>query len=188
MKISRLGSDNAVVTAELFVNKRNGKKYYNLRHGFKGKNTWVWYACLDANSFDVDGREIALDGADYYLDPIIRDGEVMTNPRGEVCYNLTKTTQGIGKNDRLVLWYPDCRGYVDVKCNVSGKANVIGNGTFSLPGQPSEVYPAPVVILYGNSELHWSGIDDCGKQAEQVIKYNYELGTWDFGDVITTDS
>ena len=171
--------------AELY--KSNDDKYYfNLRHGIVGYSFWRWSVGLDINYFrpTKELTEYVLDGNDYFLDPIKKNGVTSTDSIGNSLYTITKDKMTIHKNDILLLWEIPNKYFTNVSYETSGMCTVIGEGSVGrLRGDTVFKSPCPVIEILGDCILSWTGKDIEGKIYSQIIKYDYAEKKWDVSPI-----
>jgi len=178
MKITKLtlqGIKPAV--SEVIVNK--GKKYHNLKHGTTGKRLWSWSASMDVKKFPVTSDEgIILDGSDYVLIPISKDGKILKDGINNCNYVISKDNIESHTNDILVLWEIPIKNFNEVEISLSGDVVEIGRGYIGKyrPDRKQRI-PAPILEITGNCTIKWKATTFNGEVYQQII--NYKESSWD---------
>jgi len=189
MKILRLS--NSVISAAIadkYIDSKTNHEHFNINHGARGPDTWRWFACLHDMYFKSKEPQIVLDNDNYELDPVSRNGEPLTDTKGNQCYNIVIDNDPAHKNDILLLWTIPGRGYDNVEYDVSGSVEVIGAGSLGksrIEGTTS--YPAPVLLISGDCTLKWEGINSDGMKVTQVVNYEYWNTTWNIEPIESED-
>lgn len=185
------------VVAKIYNHKKNGKMYYNVKHGSSSKNAsndsdlWSYSLGLAKNHFPVneDVPELDLDGDDYIITTVKVNGEIMRDKKGNVLYNISRDKTDVHKKDIILLWEIPNKNYVDVKYVAEGTCTILGEG-ISGKERGDVIYssPAPVIEILGDVTLTWTGRyydNNTYKKVSQVIKYNYANNSWDIKPIIT---
>lgn len=178
MKITKLTLQGIkTVTSEIIEHK--GNKYHNLKHGTNGKRLWSWSASMDAKKFsDTDNGPITMDGSDYVLIPITRDGKIVKDGIGNCTYVISKDNVDSHTNDILVLWEIPIKNFNTVSIELSGDVIEVGRGYIGKYRiERRQRIPAPILEITGNCSITWEGVTFKGEKYKQVI--NYKESNWD---------
>ena len=186
------------VVAKIYYHKKNGKMYYNVKHG-SSKTTnntnelWSYSFGLSKSYFPVseENPELVLKDDDYVITTVKIDGEVIKDKKGNVLYNISKDDNNVHKKDIILLWEIPNKNYIDVKYVAEGTCTILGEG-ISGKERGDVIYssPAPVIEILGDVTLTWTGRyydNNTYKKVSQVIKYNYANNSWDIKPIITGD-
>jgi len=169
----------------VYTNKRNDSKYYNLIHGTKGVSTWKWSCSLDINYFTVNDQPFTMDGDDYVLIPIRGvGGSIKKDIKGNAYYMLSKDNTYTHRKDILLLWEIPNKNYSDVKYTIVGDSEVLGSGCNGrIRGEKRYLSPAPIIEIFGDTTLTWSGVDTSGRTHSQTITYTRASDNWDINKI-----
>jgi len=188
MRITRLtGSLISPAVADIFINRKTEVVHHNLSHGTKSTGCWKWFAGLSHEHFDLANEPYTLDGDSYVLLPVKKNGLILKDAKGNVCYNIGIDSDPSHVNNILVLWTPAERAYSDVVVDVSGSCEIVGHGKNIANRTNRESSPAPVVEIYGDADLYWTGKRADGVVVCQHVKYNLGTKQWTFSDVTASE-
>lgn len=185
MKIKRLtdaGASPAI--ADVYIDPDTKKKHFNLVHGIKGADLWKWYAGIDPNYIDTNTDKLVLDQDNYCLTPVMRGGKHMMDKKNNKCYNIATDNNPSHCTDVLLLWNIPSRSYRNISYSISGDVSLIGEGYNGKSTSDRVITaPAPVLEIFGDCEISWSGINNSGAMVKQQIKYHYHTEQWDINPV-----
>jgi len=189
MKILRLvNSIITTATANKYIDPKSGKQYFNLTHGVKGPATWKWYAGVSPKYFPEEVDSIIFDNDNYGLIPVYRNNKLLADTKGNLCYNIITDNDPSNESDILLLWTIPTRTYKDIKYNISGSVDLLGEGSHGRSRGPNSVStPAPVLEIYGDCQLRWSGLSSEDGEIEQIISYDYASSKWAIGAITTVE-
>jgi len=187
MKIVKLtGLGIGSVTAQVYKNTK-GKMYFNISHGTKGKDLFVWKCGLRDGRFTPksEGDTLELNDNNYIIRNVLdKNKQVMKDVNGNLLYNIDIDYMENHKNDLLVLWEIPNKNYKECRYTVTGDVDVIGEGkTGKIRGDKKFISPAPVLEIYGDCELVWSAVDKNNKGYKQIFKYDYAENKWSINPV-----
>ena len=180
LSLNNLGVSNAI--AKSMTNNNNNKMYYNISLGF-GSNDYKMYTIyLSSKHFPVveEVEELELHDNNYILQPIKIDNKVQKDKNGNINYCIYKGDVNNYKNDIILIWEIPNRRYVNVTYKMDGDVRLLAEATY---GQERDginyLSPIPILEIFGDCEITWSGTDKNNNTVGQVIKYNYALKQWD---------
>jgi len=184
MRVVRLtGSLLTPAVADIFINRKTGAVHHNLSHGAKSKGCWKWFAGISHEHFSLDTQPYELADDNYVLLPVKTKGMTLKDAKGNICYNIGIDSDPSHTSNILVLWSPADRSYTGIKTALRGACEVIGTGRNIVNRTRGESTPAPVVEIYGDAVLTWSGVRSDGALVEQSIEYSHGGKNWTFGDI-----
>jgi len=160
MKIVRINTNiTSPAIAEVYINNKTDRLYYNLTHGTMGDSLWKWVAMLDASKFRPAGINdtLTLTGNDYNIVPIKKDkNNYLKDNVGNMVFKITTDTSEEHKNDLLVLWDIPNKKYDNIFFNLYGLVDTIGMGKNGKVRESSTIStPAPILEVQGESEFTW---------------------------------
>lgn len=166
--------------------EHNGKRYHNLKHGTSGKRLWSWSASMDIKKFPVVSDErVELDGNDYVLIPISRDGKILKDGIGNCNYVISKDDVESHRSDIIVLWEIPIKNFKTIEIELSGDVSEIGRGYIGkYRVDRKQRIPAPILEITGNCAITWTGDTFDGDGYKQVIKY--KESNWDINPPVIT--
>lgn len=185
------------VVAKIYYHKKNGKMYYNVKHG-SSKTTnntnelWSYSFGLSKNYFPVseENPELVLKDDDYVITTVKIDGEVIKDKKGNVLYNISKDDNNVHKKDIILLWEIPNKNYTNVSYSAEGLCNVLGEGVSGKErGDIMYCSPAPVIEILGDIKLVWTGYhtnDGISQKVSQTIIYDYSKNEWDIRPIETS--
>jgi hypothetical protein len=190
MKILRLS--NSIVRpaiADRYIDPASGVIHFNLRHGSKGKGSWLWYAGLSSTHFNSKEDSISLDDDNYGLVEVYSKGILLKDKRDNICYNVIIDNDPSHANDILLLWTITGTGYSDVSYEYSGCADLVGMGISSRLLRPEDgKVDAPILNIYGDCSMRWNATNSSGTKISQDINYVFCDNEWNIGPIKTEDS
>jgi len=128
-----------------------------------------------------------LDDNKYTLTPYRSGGDICTDVLGNTNYSITLDYNTLHQRDLLVLWDIPNKNYIKVDYKVEGDSSKIGSGKNGRDrGDIVYVSPAPVIEIFGDAVLSWTGVTSDGTSHSQTSSYDYANGTWDIGRIKTT--
>ena len=167
------------LVANVYKNDKNGNLYYIVRHGdLNVKNISAQYT-LSIDSKLAKPKEesdiFVLEDETLTIKPIYVRGSLVKNKRNEQLYTITAERSGMPDKDMFVFWYIPanrCK-HGDVTYTLQGNVNLIAEARYAKDrGEVIFSTPAPVLEIYGNCVLTWSGVDLDGKKHGQSITYD----------------
>lgn len=171
MKILQLTKEGVeTVFTRIVTNKKNSKKYHNLKHGSKRNGGWIWSASMDNRFFKLHmGERIPLDANDYLLKEIKKDGITLTDANDNILYSISKTRHF--SNDIMVLWKCDYNNFINISYDLSSSIKLLGvSRNISELG---EVLEMPVFLVNDICSMLWYGKDiRDNKKYQQLIEFD----------------
>jgi len=191
MKIVRLGSASvSPVVAEAYKvkNKNNKESFsYNVRHGTAGPKLGFWSVMLDFKLGKPENKEstLLLDQNNYVLRPFAPGGVNGTDVLGNKNYIISTDNNSIFKDDLLVLWDIHHKNYIKVEYEISGDISEIGKA-YNGRDRGDIVYksPAPILEVFGDCTLAWTGTNQNGDVFSQTFEYTYQDQKWNIGQIV----
>jgi len=182
MRILRL--DNSVISPAVAVKYTNPKtkaEYYNIVHGGMGRDTWKWICGLDSRIFTPTSDTLELTQTDFNLKFVYKGNKQLKDFKDNPVYNIIRDNDPTHCSDIMLLWTIVAKGCKDITYAVDGEAIEIGKGSYGKRrGNNVYIYPAPVLEIYGDCVLTWSGTDARGMKLKQVIEYEQARDKWVF--------
>lgn len=182
MRIVNLTTDGiSPAVAEVYRSKQ-GKRYYNLRHGTRGHGLWCWHAGLDQAFFPVDKPTIQLDADNYILEPVYTKTGVVTDDKGNQSYLISVNTDKSHVNDVVVLLDIPRTRLKDLDLKLTGSVTMIGVGVAGKVKSNKEdliTVPANVLEVDGDCTISWSGITTTGDVMTLTAHYIHTSKTWE---------
>lgn len=172
----------STATARSTWNKKNLRYYYNITLGFRGYEYKIYTIYLSHRHFKSEKNMEVLELTDnnYVLQPIKENGKIQKDNHGNPMYCIYCSDINNYKRDIVLIWEIPNKLYTDIMYEIKGDVRQLAEATY---GQEREgkIYksPIPVLEIFGDCELTWSGIDNHSLKVGQVIKYNYVLDQWD---------
>ncbi len=176
LKLTGLGV--SPVYATIYVGKRTQVRYFNIMHG--SRDFKVWSCGMNKHLFNPDnyGHDITkleLSANNYTLRPI----QTAKNPGETQFYAVYSDNVDSHTTDTVLFWEIPNKRYTNVNYTFEGSCREIGCGeTGMVRDGTSYMSPAPVLEIYGDVTLEWTGIDMQGKNLSQTIHYEYATSTW----------
>lgn len=191
------------VSATIYSDTRNNKKYYNLLHGGIRNNgkTYPWKCGVDAKLFpvtDTSPESLLLDNDNYTLIPAIKNKKQIMDINNNYVYMLSQDNNATHQHDILVLWEIMNNYYTDISYTIDGSCDIIGNAVIGRfkgysggTGRSSaKLYmaTAPVLLVYGDCTLKWVGVNEDGSSHQQEFIYKKVNNKFIIGDIITVQA
>ena len=192
MKIKKLTTNLLLpVKADVVANKNKDKNsiYYNIKHGGRGDGLFTYTIGVDKRLFKPTNTDDRLEFIDenYILLPIYENNVRKQDSKGNYLYFISTDGMEDHKNDYLLLWEIPNKFYMDVKYEINGDVKLIGEGSLGRTrGITSYTSPAPVLEIYGNCELSWSGLSEDGNLYKQRV--TFKNGMWNIGQLMVDET
>lgn len=170
IKLTGINSSPAIATVHR--NHKSDNMYFNIKHGSQGENLWVYSCELNKSHFAPSALadELKLDNDNYVIIPVKKNGSVVKDKKDNTLYMITIDHNQNHKQDMLIFWEIPNVNYTEVTYKITGMANDIGHGWSGKErGEICFKSPAPVIEIYGNATLEWSGLDRDGNNIKQTI-------------------
>jgi len=192
MKIKKLTTSVLLpVTADVIANKNKEDTalFYNVKHGSRGEGLFTYTIGVDKRLFKPTNSndKLSFDDNNYILLPIYDKKQHKKDSKNNYLYFISTDRMEEHKNDYIVLWEIPNRFYTDVSYDISGDVKLIGEGSLGR-SRGSNIFtsPAPVLEVYGNCKLEWSGHDSKSTVYSQVI--TFKDGLWNIGKLIAEEN
>ena len=169
MKIKKLTSDGLLEPLTAIPVERNEKLYYNVFHG--DPKCWEFRCSVDSRIATVKLNKPLLFDADHYVIKEIKDkdGKNILDQIGNSYFVISKNKCLTHKTDLLLFW-DISHTLKEVTYTIGGFAKEIGKG---YTGYKDNHIPAPVIEVYGDCKLSYSGIDE-DKNIKVTYDYHYD--------------
>ena len=101
------------------------------------------------------------------------------------CHNYLSLGLRLCLNTSDIFWAIDLLGssnrlYTNVNYTLQGEVRLLAEASYGKERDGINYSsPIPVLEIFGDCELTWTGTDINNHQVGQVIKYNYALKQWD---------
>jgi hypothetical protein len=180
LNLNTFGVSNAI--AKAMFNKKNAKLYFNIILGFRGYEYKMYTLYLSQRHFKAKKsmEELELKDNNYILQPIKINGELQKDTHNNPIYCIYCNDVNNYKKDIILIWEIPNKLYTNVKYEIKGDVTKLAEASY---GQERDgvnyISPIPVLEIFGDCELTWSGIDKHSVKVGQIIKYNYVLDQWD---------
>jgi len=171
MKILQLTKEGVeTVFTKIVTNKKNSKKYHNLKHGSKRNRGWVWSASMDNRFFKLHtGIPIPLTSNDYLLKEIKKDGVILKDANDNVLYSISKTK--FPDDDIMVLWKCNYDNFINITYKLSENIKLLG--VSRNISDLTEVLEMPIFLVKDKCRMLWYGVClESRKKYEQLIEFD----------------
>jgi hypothetical protein len=176
------------VYASVYIGKRTQVRYFNIMHG--SRDFSVWSCGMNKRLFNPDnyGRDvdkIELTDNNYTLVPV----ETAKNPNNTQFYAVYSDGVESHTTDIILFWEIPNKRYTEVTYSISGSCRELGSGVTGMTRDGIEYRsPAPVLEIYGDVTLSWSGKDMIGQSLSQTISYDYATASWKIPPMEVTEN
>lgn len=182
MRILKLYGNNVNNVIATAIPNKNHKLYFNIMLGTRGKPYKFYTIYLASKHFKAKKvkEELELKGNGYLIQPVKDKGQVIKDKHGNTCYCIYKSELNTYEKDIVLIWEVPNRYYTNISYNISGDAMVLAEACYGkYRFGVNYMSPIPVLEIFGDCELTWTGIDRQNNKVGQVIKYNYAIEQWD---------
>lgn len=172
LKLDALNTSPMVAT----IYSKNSKVYYNIKHGDTGYESKPLSYGIDKKILDpkLNKNEpfILLNKSNYTIKPIYKKniGKVQ-DTNGNDIYLVSADNNNSHVEDILLFWEIPNKNYKNVIYTLNGDCTKLGQSiTKKERGNDTFITPAPVIEIFGECVLMWSGDSQDNKNVSQVIK------------------
>lgn len=165
------------VFANIYIGKKNQVKYFNIMHG--SRDFAVWSCGMNKRLFNPDHypdvTKLELSDNNYTLVPV----ETAKNPENKQFYAVYSDNVESHTSDIILFWEIPNKRYTDIEYSFTGSCRELGKGETGM-SRDGIVYksPAPVLEIYGDVTLTWTGKDMQGRSLSQTVTYEYATASW----------
>lgn len=179
LKLSGIDVTNVVAKA---ISRKNDKLYYNITVGSKNPKYKFYCMYLSTKCFlpKTENDELELTGNDYIISPVKSNGENQKDSNGNNLYCIYNGGSSNYKSDIVLIWEIPNRNYTDIKYTLEGDVELLAEASDGKERSDiSYISPIPILEIFGDCVLRWTGKDRFNNPVGQVVKYDYITGTWD---------
>lgn len=183
LKLCNVNVTNAVATA---IPNKNNRLYFNIMIGSRGLDWKLYTMYLSSRHFQAtkNGEELELKGNNYMINPVKVNNEIQKDQNGNILYCIYPNDAYSYKKDIVLLWEIPNRSYLNVKYEIKGDVELLAEASYGKERLGVNYKsPIPVLEIFGDCELTWTGVDREGKQVGQIVKYNYVIDQWDIKSI-----
>lgn len=162
--------------------------FYNIKHGGQGENLFMYTIGLNKKLFSPEAMSdtIELDDNTYILLPVYVDKKHKQDSKGNYLYFISIDHMDNHKEDYIILWEIPNKLYTEVTYTINGDASELGSGISGRSrGSTNYTSPSPVLEIYGECELCWTGVNANGIKHKQII--SFKNGDWNIGAIKTIE-
>lgn len=198
MKILRLRNNKvapcvAYCSAQYKSGVNKDKLSFMIQHGNYGEHSWCLRTYLHRDTFPPtkSGDTLVLDKNNYTFKVQRRaikdknnktiESEFTKDNRGNYIYMVDKDEISLYNNNIILFWDIPITTCDDVEYQLEGNVRTLADGEYAKEYLDSVlVVPAPILEIYGDCKLSWSGLDSVRNiKYKQSITYNYNRDEWD---------